>query len=116
MSRKKRISRILEKAEVRSAGLKSINLRLDLGNGLTVTNYLERIDTLRNQLNDYNAALANIDKSQNDLIDLEKMVNDLTERMLLGVATHYGKNSNEYEMAGGIRKSDRKRPVRAKAA
>jgi hypothetical protein len=29
--------------------------------------------------------------------------------MLVGVAAKYGKNSNEYKMAGGVRKADRKR-------
>ena len=37
---------------------------------------------------------------------------DLNERALDGVASKYGKNSNEYEQAGGTRKSERKRPVR----
>ncbi|MDF5737696.1 MULTISPECIES: hypothetical protein [unclassified Nostoc] len=32
--------------------------------------------------------------------------------MLLSVAAKYGKNSDEYKMAGGVRRSDRKRPVR----
>jgi hypothetical protein len=29
-----------------------------------------------------------------------------------GVASKYGKDSNEYEKAGGTRKSERKRPMR----
>jgi site-specific recombinase XerD len=33
-------------------------------------------------------------------------------RMLTGVATEYGKDSPEYEAAGGVRKSERKKPVR----
>lgn len=40
------------------------------------------------------------------------LIRDYSERILLGVAMKYGKNSDEYEMAGGIRKSERKRPVR----
>jgi hypothetical protein len=32
--------------------------------------------------------------------------------MLIAVAAKYGKDSYEYEMAGGIRKSERKRPTR----
>ncbi|MHC5599596.1 MAG: hypothetical protein ACYTXC_27285 [Nostoc sp.] len=36
----------------------------------------------------------------------------ITEHMLLSVAAKYGKNSDEYKMAGGVRRSDRKRPVR----
>ncbi|BAZ67792.1 hypothetical protein NIES4106_25490 [Fischerella sp. NIES-4106] len=34
---------------------------------------------------------------------------DISERMLTGVACKYGKDSSEYEMAGGVRKSDRVR-------
>ena len=37
---------------------------------------------------------------------------DYSERILLAVAVKYGRDSNEYEMAGGVRKSERKRPVR----
>ena len=42
----------------------------------------------------------------------EKAIRDLSERMLAGVASKYGKDSSEYEMAGGTRKSERKRPTR----
>lgn len=41
-------------------------------------------------------------------------VKDLSKRMLTGVASKYGKNSSEYEMAGGTRKSERKKPVAKK--
>jgi hypothetical protein len=40
---------------------------------------------------------------------------DWNERMLAGVATAYGKDSSEYEQAGGVRKSERKKPVRKAA-
>ncbi|MGI8935279.1 MAG: hypothetical protein ACR2FS_14525 [Phormidesmis sp.] len=36
----------------------------------------------------------------------------MTDRMLTGVATQFGKNSDEYEMAGGTRKSERRRVKR----
>ncbi len=36
----------------------------------------------------------------------------VSERMLIAVAAKYGKDSYEHEMAGGIRKSERKRPTR----
>ena len=38
---------------------------------------------------------------------LDKTLNDITEKMLIGVAYKYGKDSLEYEMAGAVRKSDR---------
>jgi hypothetical protein len=34
---------------------------------------------------------------------------DWNERILSGVATKYGKNSSQYEMAGGVKKSERKK-------
>ncbi|MEH1974356.1 MAG: hypothetical protein V7K64_10350 [Nostoc sp.] len=37
-------------------------------------------------------------------------MNTYSEQMLLNVASRYGKNSDEYGMAGGTRRSDRKKP------
>lgn len=37
---------------------------------------------------------------------------DLNERILTGVATKYGKNSTQYEMAGGKKKSERKKATK----
>lgn len=39
----------------------------------------------------------------------KEVVKDWNERVLTGVATKYGKNSNQYEMAGGKKKSERKK-------
>jgi len=36
-------------------------------------------------------------------------LNTYSEQMLLNVASCYGKSSDEYEMAGGTRRSDRKK-------
>ena len=41
-----------------------------------------------------------------------KSVAEYSNRMLSGVATRFGKDSNEYEAAGGVRKSERKKPQR----
>ncbi len=46
------------------------------------------------------------------MLETEKVLMAFSEKMLLGVAFEYGKDSFEYEMAGGVRKSQRKRPVR----
>jgi hypothetical protein len=109
MSRRKRSSMIIEKAERRAASLKSISDTLDLGNGLTLETYTAQTQALREKLNRYNTLLSTIDEAYNDLITYEKSLADLTERMLVGVAAKYGKNGNEYEMAGGKRKTERKK-------
>lgn len=46
---------------------------------------------------------------------MEEVANNLSEKILIAVAAKYGKNSNEYEKAGGKRKSDIKRTGPRKA-
>lgn len=112
MARLKRSSQVLEKAERRCAGLKSINVTLDLGDGLTLEKYLLLIDGLRSHLATYNESLLIVDRAAGIVQDTEQQLKTLSERMLIAVAAKYGKDSYEYEMAGGTRKSDRKRPTR----
>jgi len=112
MAFKKRNSRDLDRAEQRVTGLTAINPNLDLGNGMSISSYTALVTTLRAKLEAYNIALAQIDASANELDDLEKQLADFSERMLAGVAFTYGKDSSEYEKAGGTRKSDRKRTTR----
>ncbi|PSN11285.1 hypothetical protein C7271_24815 [filamentous cyanobacterium CCP5] len=112
MPRQKKTSRTLVQSEKRIAGVKSIAADLDLGSGITAEGYQETIDTLRQKLSDYNELLSLADQAANAIQTAELNVREYSERILLGVAAKYGKNSDEYEMAGGVRKRDRKRPVR----
>ena len=107
MTRKKRTSRILEKAELRAAGLKAIDPALDFGDICTVSHLSSQIEQLRTKIETYNTALAVIDSCKTEIDSLEKDLGDLTDKMLIGVAFKYGKDSREYEMAGGVRKSVR---------
>ncbi|MEW6496815.1 MAG: hypothetical protein AB1589_30470 [Cyanobacteriota bacterium] len=116
MTRKKRTSRILEKAEIRSAGLKAIDPTLDFGDVRNLNNMAQLIEQLRTKIDAYNTALAVIDSSKTEIEELEKNLSDITEKMLIGVAFQYGKDSREYQMAGGVRKSDRIRKLRASRA
>ncbi len=114
MSRLKRSSKDLEKAQQRANNLASIDIALDLGNDLTLVAYQKSIGELRAKLNHHNNLLSEIDALANDITAGEKALADLSERMLDGVGVKYGKDSNEYEMAGAVRKSERKPPVRKK--
>lgn len=113
MSRRKRTSKVLEKAERRASSIKSISQTLDLGNGLTLEKFNSMIEDVRSKVDVYNATLSSVDKNYNDMMAAEQTLSDLAELMLLGVAIKYGKSSNEYEMAGGVRKTDRKRSARS---
>jgi hypothetical protein len=107
MPRQKRTSRVLEKAELRSAGLKAIDPNIDFGDACSLQNLSQQIEKLRSQLEAYNTALAALDYSRIELDQMEKNLASFSEKMLLGVACKYGKDSNKYMMAGGVRKSDR---------
>jgi hypothetical protein len=107
MSRKKGTSRILEKAEIRAAGLKAVDEKMDFGDARNLVRLNQMIEQLRDRVAEYNAALAVIDSSKTDIKLLEKDLGDLLDQMLIGVAFKYGKDSSEYEKAGGVRKSER---------
>lgn len=52
---------------------------------------------------------ATVDSTYVEMLEFEKSLADLTDHMLLGVASRFGRNSSEYEAAGGVRKSERVR-------
>lgn len=66
-----------------------------------------RMARLRNRIENYNRALAELDSSKKEIDELEKSLADMIDILSIGVAFKYGKESRKYEMAGGMRKSDR---------
>jgi hypothetical protein len=109
MTRQKSTSRILKKAELRTSGLKAVDPNMDFGDTRNLQNMTQLIELLRAKIDAYNTAIAVIDSSKTEITELEKNLGELTEKMLIGVAFKYGKDSREYEMAGGVRKSERVR-------
>ena len=109
MTQRKRNSIALTKAERRIEGMQTINSELDFSNGFSIATYNTRVIELREKLAAYNQAQTIVDKTHNALIEAEREMNTYSEQMLLNVASRYGKNSDEYEMAGGTRRSDRKK-------
>ena len=108
MGRARRLSPALEKSQVRLANIRNIDPALDLGNGLTFAAFNTTVNGLQTALADYNKALADADDKLNIVVAAEKQVSDLSERMLAGIAARFGKDSSQYEQAGGVRKSERK--------
>jgi hypothetical protein len=106
MSYKRRMSQIIADARQRSSGLKTIDPALDLGGGLSVAEFDARIATAQASLDAYNALLAQADAAGNNFNEDEKEARVMSGRLLAGVGARYGKDSNEYEMAGGTRTSD----------
>lgn len=113
MARKKLVRvRDLDKGNTRLAAVKSIDPALDLSNGLTVENYEVEIQKTKDAINQYNTTLSTIDDLYNNALARIEILKDWNERILNGVASKYGKNSSQYEMAGGVRKSERKKPIK----
>lgn len=117
MARKK-LERIKEfdMAKTRLASIISIDPALDLGGVVSVSNFQKKIDGFSDLLKRYNATLSTVDDLYNQcnqsLLDLQ----DLSKRMLAGIASKYGTDSSQYEMAGGTRRSEiKKRTPRKKA-
>lgn len=109
MARRKRNSTALSRAERRIEGLRSINTALDFGNGLNLDAYANTIHDLRSKLAAYNTALSSIDKLADDVSAVEQALLEMSEKMLLGVGSRYGRSSQEYEMAGGSRRKNSRR-------
>jgi hypothetical protein len=109
MVQRKRNSTALTKAERRIEGMQMINSQLDFGNGLSIASYNHKILDIRNKLTAYNQARTMMETTQNALAEAESELNIFSEKMLLSVASHYGKTSDEYGMAGGTRRSYRRK-------
>ncbi|MBD2210408.1 hypothetical protein H6G27_11030 [Nostoc linckia FACHB-104] len=109
MPRERQKSRILEKAQLRTYGLHAIDPNIDFGENRNLEGMRDLIEKLRNKMLAYNTALVTLNTYKSEIKDLEKTLGDLCERMLLGVAFRYGKDSHQYELAGGVRTSKRVR-------
>ncbi|WP_375497906.1 hypothetical protein [uncultured Nostoc sp.] len=104
MSLKTRGSAAVDKAQRRLALLKSIDENLDLGHGLSIEAYIRLIDNTRATLEAHNTLLSNLEESRKTITQMNNALSELSERMLTGVATVYGRNSIEYSKAGGSRR------------
>ncbi|AFY30670.1 hypothetical protein [Calothrix sp. PCC 7507] len=113
MARQKRTSRVLEKAQLRFSGLKSIVPDIKFDEDYNLEKLMGSIEQLRNKIDVYNTALSVVDSSKTEIEEMEQNLGQLCEKMLMVVAIKYGKDSREYEMAGGVRNSDRIRKIRA---
>ena len=116
MARSKRISNIVTRARTRAAALASIDPNLDLGNGMTLAAFNKSVDGVDAKLKTYNTKLSELDGLKNELEAGEKDLDQLASRMLGGVVVKFGRDSDQYEKAGGVRTSERAKAKRAGAA
>ncbi|WP_046242762.1 hypothetical protein [Hymenobacter terrenus] len=105
----------LTAATKRMNGLTAIDptAKLDLGNGHTMESYRELMQDVDTKLGTYNKARKDLDALKNQLDAAEKLLAKKSSAMLTGVGQKFTKDSDQYEQCGGVRESDRKKPLRA---
>lgn len=114
MARQKRGSPILEAARRRLTGLKAIKPKTNYGPGLTEEDFEKDITDAEALLARYNQMSSEMDDLLNQIQAGEARAADKSRRILSATEAHYGPDSSEYEMVGGTRKSERKKPGRKK--
>lgn len=113
MARRKRTStNTLDTARQILAGVKQITPKPDFGPALTAEMYETEINGYSQDLDAYNGELAATDDTSNRLDDRKRRLHDLSLRIQAAVKATYGPDSSEFELVGGLRRSDRKRPTR----
>ena len=110
MSRKRRTSSVAETSRQRLAGLKSIDPEPDFGGDLTVAAFTAKINGFTTRLGTYNEHVAALDDEQNAVDAEEEELRDWNSRWLSAIEAKHGRDSSEYELVGGTRTSDRKKP------
>ncbi len=101
MARLKRNSPALDKATKRLSGLRTISDTLDFGNGITVSEYDDRIQALQTHIANHNQILETLDASTLQMALLEKDLQNYSEKVLINAAARFGKDSPQYRQAGG---------------
>ena len=109
---KKSITKDIQKAQQRLNGMTAISPTLDLGEGVSVAAFKAIIDALIERISQNNTLLSQADEMQNEITAMTNAMNDMSTRSLNGIKFKFGADSNEYEMSGGVRKSERKKPFR----
>src|SRR5947209_20112136 len=109
MARLKRKSTVLETARQRLAGLKSITPKPDFGTNLSLDDYEQEINDFSTLIDQYNEKLAGLDELQNRVVAAESNLRTKNSRMLSASEAQYGPDSSQYEQAGGVRQSERKK-------
>lgn len=107
---RKQASPEMKETEQKVSGMKSINLTLDLGNDVTVAIGESLLATSRATMEKYNSLLAQADETLNEINTNNKTLRAFNKKVLPAVGLKYGTDSSEYEMVGGVRDSERKKP------
>lgn len=110
-ARKARTPELID-GEQKVLGMKSIDKSFDAGSGVTVAAGEAAFAEAQTALDEYNQSLTAADDKKNVFELKNKALRAFNKKVLPAVGLKYGTDSSEYEMVGGKRESERKKPVR----
>ena len=117
--RLKEKSPIVEKAEGRSAGMKTVDEKTGkkqnygtAENPLTIDEMNAQIAVVENKRKEGNELLKKVDDIDNEYEAEEAKLNNMVTQVLSNAVGVVGNDSDEYELLGGTKRSERKHPVR----
>ena len=109
MARQRRTSATLDAFKARLQGIKQISPAPNLPPNLSLASLDTAASEAQTLLDSHNALILALDDSTNQLKAKEQAIEKLYTRALDAIAAQYGKDSSEYELAGGTRTSERKK-------
>jgi hypothetical protein len=109
MLQSKSTSKILEQAQKRVALMRSFELDLDLGDGVSLIELQGLTESVRVMTEDYNAIAATFENMGKQLREKEQLLADVGDRLSMGVAVRQGKKSREYLLIKGVSRVTRKK-------
>ncbi|MFT3869804.1 MAG: hypothetical protein QM715_15245 [Nibricoccus sp.] len=87
---KRTLSKDIQNAAARAAGIESIDPSLDLGNGMSLEAFKTTIEDARAKQAAYNTLLSQADEAKNIFELAEQSTKDFSERMLAAIAAKHG--------------------------
>ena len=112
MAAKKYNSPKLKWAKERQSKIKSISAEYDFGKNFNALHGDTQINTLQTKQDKYNDLKSELDALRLEITESENEVIEFYVGALTRIESEHGRNSREYEIAGGIPKSKRKPPKR----
>ncbi|WP_395090864.1 hypothetical protein [Armatimonas sp.] len=109
MARQRRSSATLDAFKARLQGIKQISPVPNLPPNLSLAALDTAALSAQQALDAHNALIIALDDSTNQLAAKERQLEKLYTQALSAIAAQYGKDSSEYELAGGTRTSERKK-------
>jgi hypothetical protein len=109
MAYKRRASTVVEQTNQRLIGINQISPAPTFPAGLSVAATEQKKQVIEALLTQYNGLLAQADQVLDKIVDGEKELRTLNTKLLTAIGLIYGKDSPEYEAAGGTRTSETKK-------